>query len=92
MTGIPTIRVFQALACGIPLISAPWEDTEHLFREDDFIMVRDGAEMKRAICCLVCDTKAAEEQVLRGLETISSHHTCRHRAEQFTQICEELLR
>ena len=36
MNGIPTIRVFEALACGIPLISAPWSDTEHLFREGDF--------------------------------------------------------
>src|SRR5581483_9097884 len=26
MTGIPTIRVFEALAAGIPLISAPWQD------------------------------------------------------------------
>lgn len=91
MVGIPTIRVFEALACGIPLISAPWEDTEHLFREDDFIMVRNSVEMKRAICCLVREKKAAEEQALRGLETILCRHTCRHRAEQLTQICEELL-
>ena len=34
MTGIPTIRVFEALACGIPLISAPWSDTEHLFARE----------------------------------------------------------
>ncbi len=31
LPGIPTIRVFEALACGIPLISAPWEDRENLF-------------------------------------------------------------
>ena len=31
LPGIPTIRVFEALACGIPLVSAPWEDAEHLF-------------------------------------------------------------
>ena len=24
--GIPTIRVFEALACGIPLVCAPWDD------------------------------------------------------------------
>ncbi len=28
LPGIPTIRPFEALACGIPLISAPWEDAE----------------------------------------------------------------
>ncbi|HET8549893.1 MAG TPA: glycosyltransferase, partial [Bryobacteraceae bacterium] len=30
LRGVPTIRVFEALACGIPLISAPWDDTEGL--------------------------------------------------------------
>ena len=32
LPGIPTIRVFEALACGIPLVSAPWQDEEGLFR------------------------------------------------------------
>ena len=31
LPGIPTIRVFEALACGIPLVSAPWADSEGLF-------------------------------------------------------------
>ena len=33
LPGIPTIRPFEALACGIPLVSAPWHDAEHLFRD-----------------------------------------------------------
>src|SRR5262249_10062022 len=32
LPGIPTIRVFEALACGIPLVCAPWSDSEGLFR------------------------------------------------------------
>ena len=40
MTGIPTIRMFEALACGIPLVSAPWQDTEQLFRPGDFLWAR----------------------------------------------------
>ena len=31
LAGIPTIRPFEALACGIPLIMMPWEDREGLF-------------------------------------------------------------
>ncbi|MGH9520121.1 MAG: CgeB family protein, partial [Terriglobales bacterium] len=31
LAGIPTIRVFEALACGMPLVCAPWHDTEGLF-------------------------------------------------------------
>jgi spore maturation protein CgeB len=50
LPGIPTIRVFEALACGIPLVSAPWDDCEQLFRVgEDFLMVRDGAEMTRVL-------------------------------------------
>ncbi|HEX5236785.1 MAG TPA: glycosyltransferase [Silvibacterium sp.] len=92
MHGIPTIRVFEALACGIPLISAPWQDSENLFREGDFTFVRNAAGMKRAMEKLLSDTRAAEAQALRGLETILSRHTCRHRAEELTSICQELLR
>jgi spore maturation protein CgeB len=91
MTGIPTIRVFEALACGIPLICSPWQDTEHLFKEGDFLTVRNGEEMKRAVEGLLRDQAAAGAQALRGLETILSRHTCAHRAEELTSICEELL-
>lgn len=91
MTGIPTIRVFEALACGIPLISAPWQDSESLFREGDFLTVRDGAEMRCAMKYLLSDPKAATAQALRGLETVLTHHTCRHRAQQLSTILEESL-
>lgn len=91
MHGIPTIRVFEALACGIPLISAPWSDDEQLFREGDILFVASGAEMKRAMEKLLNDEAAARAQALRGLETILARHTCAHRAEQLTDLCEELL-
>ncbi|MFX9521798.1 glycosyltransferase, partial [Acinetobacter baumannii] len=46
LPGIPTIRVFEALACGIPLVSAPWSDAEGLFRPGrDFLFARDGLEV-----------------------------------------------
>ena len=91
MKGIPTIRVFEALACGIPLLSAPWEDTEQLFREGDFTFVRNSAEMRAVTRSLLQDPKLAEAQAARGLETVLAHHTCRHRAEQVTSILEDLL-
>ena len=48
--GIPTIRPFEALACGIPLVCAPWRDVEGLFAPGrDFLVARDGAEMKRRL-------------------------------------------
>lgn len=92
MRGIPTIRVFEALACGIPLVSAPWVDSENLFRADDFRTVRNSAEMKTAIQELLADPQAAEQQAARGLETVRTRHTCRHRAAELTAICEELVK
>lgn len=91
MTGIPTIRVFEALACGIPLLSATWNDTENLFRRGDFLFVRDHREMAGAIETLLADSASAQAQASRGLETILARHTCRHRAEQLLSICEEVL-
>ncbi len=91
MMGIPTIRVFEALACGIPLISAPWNDTEQLFREGDLLFVENSKQMTEALEFMLSDPSAARAQALRGLETILSRHTCRHRAEQFLEICEEVV-
>ena len=91
MMGIPTIRVFEALASGIPLISAPWQDTESLFRPGDFKSVSNSAGMTDAIRTLLNDPSAAAEQARRGLETVLSRHTCVHRAQELTQICKELL-
>ena len=92
MTGIPTIRVFEALACGIPLVSAPWKDVEGLFRPGDFQWASSTAEMTEALRGLLLDPAAAEAQAQRGLETILARHTCTHRAAELTAICEEVLR
>jgi spore maturation protein CgeB len=91
MAGIPTIRVFEALASGIPLISAPWQDTEHLFQPGDFRFAHNASEMTSAMQALLNDPAAAAAQAQCGLETVLAHHTCAHRAEELTNICEELL-
>ncbi len=91
MLGIPTIRVFEALACGIPLISAPWQDTEQLFRPGDLRFVASGDEMRDAIGDVLRDPAAAQARAKRGLETVLERHTCGHRARQLTTICEGLL-
>ena len=92
LSGIPTIRVFEALACGSSLISGPWADLEHLFRPgQDFLVVNSGAEMKETIRRLLQDPKECEQLAASGLETIRKRHTCAHRAEQLIEICHEVL-
>ena len=79
LPGIPTIRVFEALACGIPLVSAPWEDSEGLFRPGDFLLARSGKEMCELIGAALNDRRLAAALAARGLETILARHTCAHR-------------
>ena len=90
LRGIPTIRVFEALACGIPLVSAPWLDAEGLFRPGDYRVAETPAEMASALHHFSTDEDAAREQAARGLESILARHTCDHRAEQLLGIVEEL--
>ncbi|NUR56300.1 MAG: glycosyltransferase [Acidobacteria bacterium] len=91
LPGIPTIRVFEALACGIPLVSAPWDDCEHLFRiDEDFLMVRDGAEVTRALRDLKGDAELRASLVRNGIETILQRHTCAHRVDELMAIAEGL--
>lgn len=90
LPGIPTIRVFEALSCGIPLVSAPWEDSEGLFRPGDFLWARDGAEMRRRMTELKHDPALRAALRARGLETIRARHSCAHRAEELLGIVRRL--
>lgn len=92
LAGIPTIRVFEALACGIPLISAPWTDSENLFKPGrDFLMVRSGEEMADAMRSLRGDSSMARELADAGRSIIERRHSCRHRVDQLLDICGELM-
>jgi spore maturation protein CgeB len=87
LPGIPTIRVFEALACGIPLISAPWTDSESLFTPgEDFLVAPDGAAVERHARTLLHDPDFAAALAERGLATILARHTCAHRAEELLTI------
>jgi spore maturation protein CgeB len=91
LPGIPTIRVFEALACGIPLVSAPWDDAEGLFRPgDDYLTAADGAEMTRQLQRLKADAELRASLVQNGLETIRARHSCAHRAAELLRIVERL--
>lgn len=93
LAGIPTIRVFEALACGIPLISAPWDDAENLFRPgDDFLVANDGAAMKQCMRDLLSDAELAAAVAQSGLETIVQRHTCAHRVDELFAILDGLGR
>ena len=91
LPGIPTIRVFEALACGIPLVSAPWRDSEGLFREgQDFLFAPDEAAMRKALGAVRDDPELRASLAGRGLETIRARHTCAHRVDELMSVLASL--
>ena len=87
LPGIPTIRVFEALACGLPLVSATWDDAEQLFRPgEDYLVARDGAEMTRHLTALAQEPALRAGLAAHGLATIRARHTCNHRADELLAI------
>ncbi len=91
LPGIPTIRVFEALACGIPLVSAPWHDAESLFGPHDFRWAHTADEMTQALRELLKDSAARAQHAAQGLATVRARHTTLHRAEQLSGIFDEVL-
>lgn len=91
LPGIPTIRPFEALACGIPLLSAPWKDSDGLFAPGkDFLFARNGEEMQILMRSLLEEPQAARLLAEHGRQTILERHTCSHRVDELMGICREL--
>jgi spore maturation protein CgeB len=91
LPGIPTIRMFEALACGIPLVSAPWADSETLFTPGtDYLVAKTGAEMTRHLRALAADPAMRRSLALNGLASIHSRHSCLHRAQELLAIAQRL--
>jgi spore maturation protein CgeB len=93
LPGIPTIRVFEALACGIPLVCAPWDDTEELFTPGEaFLVARSGVEMRGYLNAIRCDPELSAALSEHGRAAIEARHSCAHRVDELLAICQELGR
>jgi spore maturation protein CgeB len=91
LPGIPTIRPFEAMACGIPLVSAPWLDLEGLFTPGkDYLVARDGREMQRQLSALLGDADLRRRLAEHAHETILKRHTCKQRVDELLNIHAEL--
>ncbi len=89
--GIPTIRPFEAMACGIPLICSEWNDAENLFEPGkDYLVAESGMEMKNHMQRILADQNLADELSSHALATIREKHTCDHRVEELYRIIIDL--
>ena len=77
----PSVRLFEAAACGTPIISDWWPGLDALFRPGQEIVVARGPEdVLRALQ----DTPEAERRAMaaRARARVLAHHTGRHRAAE----------
>ncbi|ATB46172.1 CgeB family protein [Corallococcus macrosporus] len=87
LPGIPTIRPFEALACGIPLVSAPWRDVEGLFTPGrDYLVADTGARMRDHLRALLADADLRRALAEQGRRTVLARHTCAHRVDELLRI------
>jgi len=87
LPGIPTIRPFEALACGIPLVVALWDTPGDLFTPgEDFLFARTGREMEAQIRRVLEDEGLRARLAARGRATVLARHTCAHRADELLAI------
>ncbi len=87
LPGIPTIRVFEALACAIPLFSAPWLDSERLFEQgEEFWMAHNGVEMTGMLERVLAQPERAQGRARCGFEMVQRRHTCAHRVDELLAI------
>jgi spore maturation protein CgeB len=85
--------MFEALACGIPLVSAPWDDCENLFTPgEDHLVARNGGEMRQHLAMLSLDPALRADLAERGRAVIAARHNCAHRVDELLAICTSLGR
>jgi spore maturation protein CgeB len=77
----PSVRLFEAAACGTPIISDYWDGLDTIFEIGREILVaRDSDDVSRVLK----DTSEAERKKLgeRARQRALTEHTAAHRAEQ----------
>lgn len=91
LPGIPTIRLFEALACGTPLVCAPWEDVEGLFTAGrDYLLARNPEEMRGWMRAVAHDPELRSEIGVHGRSSVLARHTCAHRVDELLAITRDL--
>ncbi len=77
----PSVRLFEAAACGTPIISDWWEGLDTVFRPGEEIVVARGPE---DVLAALRDMPEAERRAIAGRARarVLASHTGRHRAEQ----------
>jgi spore maturation protein CgeB len=86
----PSVRLFEAAACGVPIISDYWTGLETLFRPHKEILISDSA---RDTHHFLSDISEAERRSIarRARRRVLAEHTAEHRAVQLEEYLAEAV-
>lgn len=81
----PSVRLFEAAACGAAILSDRWEGLEQFLKPDcEIIVVRDAYDVTKSLTSI---TDSERERIGRAArERILAGHTSRHRAIEFEEV------
>jgi len=78
----PSVRLFEAAACGVPVLSDDWKGLEEFFRPgEEILVVRSAADVVNALGRVSVDE--ARQMGQRARRRALEQHTARHRADAF---------
>ena len=84
----PSVRLFEAAACGTPIVSDYWEGLEEFFEPGRDILIARSADDTEAFLHDLPEQERLEVG-RRGRERILSRHTAHHRATELEEYARE---
>jgi spore maturation protein CgeB len=86
----PSVRLFEAAACGTPVVSDAWPGLEEFFTPGEEILLADGPE--RALAHLTETTEARRREIgERARRRVLAEHTAASRARTLERYAREAL-
>ncbi len=87
----PSVRLFEAAACGTPIISDYWDGLEHFFKPRREILISRSSE---ETLYYLLETTEAERRALGNCarRRVLTSHTAKHRAEELEAYALEVLK
>jgi spore maturation protein CgeB len=86
----PSVRLFEAAACGTPIISDPWPGLDQIFEPGrEIVVARSGADVLRYLRDINEHERRSIANAARG--RFLREHTSMHRAESLEQYTGEVL-
>jgi spore maturation protein CgeB len=86
----PSVRLFEAAACGVPVVSDVWPGIESFFHPGEEILLASSTE---DVIRLLCDMPESAREAVgrRARRRVLAEHTASHRAEALERYTREVL-